>query len=99
MVVDAFWSAEVNFWPIPTHEGSIPVSDIILVHLQGSQVRPDVKKPVSVKSLMTRDRARTHIYELSQGPLGTNFALTMNLEGVISTRNGRVASRVSRKQA
>ena len=99
MVVVVFWSTEINFWPIPTHEGSIPVSDIILVHLQGSQVRPDVKKPVSVKSLITRDHARTHIYELSQGSLGTQFALKTTLEGVISTRNGRVASRVSHRQS
>ena len=94
MVVDAFWSTEVNFWPIPTHEGSIPVSDITLVHFQGPQMTSDVKKPVWVKSLVTRDRARTHISELSKGSLGTKIALKMTLEGEISTINGRVASHI-----
>ena len=44
---------------------------------------------------MTRDRA---LSELSQGSLGTEIALKTTLEDVISTRNGRVASGVSRRR-
>ena len=97
MVVDNFRSTEINFWSIPTHEGSIPVSDTVLVHFEGSQVESGVKKSVWVNSLVTRDHARTIISELSQGSLGTKIALKTALEGVITTRNGRVASVVSRR--
>ena len=75
MVVDTFRSTEINFWPIPTQEGLIPVSDTVLVHLQGLQVAPDVKQTVWDKSLLTRDREWTHISKLSQGTLGTKIAL------------------------
>ena len=44
MVVDTFRFTEINFWPIPTQEGLIPVSDTALVHLQGLQVAFDVQK-------------------------------------------------------
>ena len=40
MVVGGFWSTEINFWPISTHEGSISVSDIVLVHFQGPHGGP-----------------------------------------------------------
>ena len=95
MIVDTFWSTEINFCPIPTHEGSIPASDTVLVHLQGSQVESGVKKPVWVKSLVTRDRVRTLVSELSQRSLGTKTTPNTTLEGVISTRNGRVTSGMS----
>ena len=97
MVVDTFRFTETNFLPIPTHdEGLIPVSDTVLAYLQGSQVTSDIKKSVWDKSLVTRDRAWTHISELSQGSLGTKIALKTTLEAVISTRNERVASEVFR---
>ena len=97
MVVDTFWSTEIIFWRITTNEGLIPVSDTVLAHLQGSQVASGVKKPVWVNSLVTRDHARTIISELSQGSLGTKIALKTALEGVIRTRNVRIASAVSRR--
>ena len=97
MVVNTFRSTGINFWPIPTHEGSIPVSDTVLVHFQESQVVSGVKKSVWVNSLVTRDHARTIISELSQGSLGTEIALKTTLEVVIRLRNGRVASAVSRR--
>ena len=84
MVVGGFWSTEINFWPISTHEGSISVSDIVLVHFQGPQVTSDVKKPVWVKSLVNRDREWTHISELSQGSPWAKMTIKTILEGAIS---------------
>ena len=46
MILNTFRSTEINFWPITMHEGSIPVSDTVLVHFQDSQVISGVKKPV-----------------------------------------------------
>ena len=54
MVVDTFRSTEINFWPITTHEGSIPVSYTVLVHFQGSQMTSGVKKSVWVNSSRRR---------------------------------------------
>ena len=97
MVVGTFWSTEINFWLIPTHESLIPVSDTVLAHFQGLQATSDVKKSVWDKSLVTRDRAWTQMSELSQGSLGAKIALKTTLEGVISTRNGHFASGVFRR--
>ena len=58
--------------PVPS-QTSYYVRCIVLVHFQGSQVTSDVKKSVRDKSLVTRDRARTHTSELSQGSLGTKI--------------------------
>ena len=46
-IEDVFWSTEVNFWPISANEGSLRVSDAVLVHLQWSQTEYGVKKPSS----------------------------------------------------
>ena len=46
-IEDDFWSTEVNFWPISANEGSLRVSDAVLVHLQWSQTEYGVKKPSS----------------------------------------------------
>ena len=81
MDVVVFWSTEINFWPIPTHEGSISVSDTTLVHFQGSQVTSDVKNPVWVKSLVNRDREWTHISELSQGSPGAKMTIKTTPRG------------------
>ena len=97
MIVNTFRSTEINFWPISTHEGSIPVSDSVLAHFQGSQVISGVKKSVWVNSLVTRDHARTIISESSQGSPGTKIALKTDLEGVIRLRNERIARAVSRR--
>ena len=97
MVVDTFQSTEINFGPISTHEGSIPVSETVLVRFQGSQVTSGVKKSVWVNSLVTRDHARTIISESSQGSPGTKIALKTDLEGVIRLRNERIARAVSRR--
>ena len=40
-----FWSTEINFWLISANEGSLCVSDAVLVHIQWSQTEPGVKKP------------------------------------------------------
>ena len=45
MIVDTFGYIEINFCPIQIHE----VSDIVIVHFQGSQVVFDLKKPVRVR--------------------------------------------------
>ena len=42
-IENTFWPTEVNFWPISTNEGSLRVSDTVLVHLQWSQTESDVK--------------------------------------------------------
>ena len=44
-IENIFWPAEINFWPISTNEGSLRVSDAVLVHLQWSHTESDVKKP------------------------------------------------------
>ena len=36
MIESTFWSTEVNFWPISANEGSLRVSNSVLVHLQWS---------------------------------------------------------------
>ena len=45
---DTFWSTEVNFRPISANEGSLRVSNAVLVHLQWSQTEYGVKKPSSL---------------------------------------------------
>jgi len=46
-IEDTFWSTEVNFGPISANEGSLCVSNAVLVHLQWSQTEYGVKKPSS----------------------------------------------------
>ena len=46
-IEDTFWSTEVNFRPISVNEGSLRVSDAVLVHLQWSQTEYGVKKTSS----------------------------------------------------
>ena len=62
IVVVVFWSHTDHFWPIPSHKGSIPVSDTTFTHLQ----RTWCQKSVWVKSLLTRHHARdTHFWVVS----------------------------------
>ena len=97
MVMGTFRSTETNFWSISTHEGSIHISDTVLVHLHWSQTESDVKKTVSTEYFVSTDRARTLISELSQGTLETKRTLKWALEGVRRTRNKRVERESSRR--
>ena len=48
-------------------EGSLLVSDTVSVYIQGSHTGSGVKKTVSIECIMSQDRSRTLISELSQG--------------------------------
>ena len=92
MVMGTFWSTETNFWSIPTHKGPMRVSDTVLVHFQGSQTEYDVKKPPQ-SSTSCLKTAREHlVLSYRKGTLESKIALKRDLEGVITTRNGRVVS-------
>ena len=61
-IENTFWPTEVNFWPISTNEGSLRVSDAVLVHLQWSQTESDVKKPSpSSVSCLKTDREHSFL--------------------------------------
>ena len=98
--MDTFWSTEVNFCPIPTCEGSIPVSDTVFAHSQGFSESSDVKKS-SQSSVLWQKTAREQLLlsclRGSLGTLGTKITLKTTLEGVIRLRNKRIARRVMRR--
>ena len=45
--MNTFWFTEINFCPIPTYEGSFPVSDTVFAHSQGFSELYDGKKRYS----------------------------------------------------
>ena len=62
MIESTFWSTEVNFGPISANEGSLRVSNAILVHLQWSQTESGVKKPSSSRvSCLKTDREHSFL--------------------------------------
>ena len=62
MIESTFWSTEVNFWPISVSEGSLHVSDTVLVHPQWSQTEFGVEKPSqSCVSCLKTDREHSFL--------------------------------------
>ena len=57
-----FWSTKVNFQSISANEGSLHVSNAVLLHLQWSQTESDVKKPSpSSVSCLKTDREHSFL--------------------------------------
>ena len=96
-VMDTFWSTEINFCPISTYEGSISVSDTTFSHSQGFFGSSDVKKPSQPSVLWQKTAREQLLLSCLRGSLGTKITLKTTPEGVITTRNTRIARGVMRR--
>ena len=96
-IEDTFWSTEVNFGPISANEGSLCVSNAVLVHLQWSQTEYGVKKPSSssVECLKTDAISNTHFWVITRDPRGKNTSKMGSRGHNIDTRNTSVARGMS----
>ena len=66
-ILGIFGSTDSIFCPFLMNEGSIRVSESIIIRLQRSQLEFSVQKPVSIEWFGTEDRAREFISEVSGG--------------------------------
>ena len=61
-IENTFWSTEISFWPISVNEGSLRVSNAVLVCLHRSQTEYEVKKPCSSSvSCLKTDREHSFL--------------------------------------